>query len=201
MKKKTIRALRKSLLLVCILSCVLVGISIIAYQPPTVTVPTINKQVDAFRPLVDKYAKQYGVTDHVDILLAMMMQESGGRGEDPMQSSESYCGKPGCITNPELSIKQGVSYFSETLKIAEGDVKLAIQSYNFGKGFIQYVKSHSGSYSLQAAIDFSKKMYEAAEDKSIYTCLRREAKQYHACYGDIYYVKDVLKYRDAMAYQ
>ena len=32
---------------------------------------------------------------------AMMMQESGGRGDDPMQSSESLCGKVGCINDPE----------------------------------------------------------------------------------------------------
>jgi len=50
-----------------------------------------TKKVEQYRPLVTKYAKQYEVEEHVDIILAMMMQESGGRGNDPMQSSESLC--------------------------------------------------------------------------------------------------------------
>ncbi len=159
----------------------------------------LSEDVWSYKPVVETYAEQYGVSEHVDVLLAMMMQESGGRGNDPMQSSESYCGSRGCIDDPELSIKQGVRYFSHTLEAANGDVKLAIQSYNFGKGFIDYVKANSGTYSQDAAIAFSQQMYKTASDKSKYSCLRESAEQYDACYGDIYYVRDVLEYRKAAA--
>ncbi|GIO26739.1 hypothetical protein J43TS3_13500 [Ornithinibacillus bavariensis] len=160
--------------------------------------PIVHHAVLTYKPTVEKYAKVYDVEDYVDIILAMMMQESGGRGNDPMQSSESYCGSIGCIQDPELSIKQGVYYFSETLKEANYDLKLAIQSYNFGKGFIQYVKDTGEQFNQEVAIEFSRKMYQNAKDPSIYSCLRKEAKQYNACYGDIYYVQSVMRYADEM---
>lgn len=157
------------------------------------------KQVEEYRGVIQTYAKKNGVEDHMDVLLAMMMQESGGRGNDPMQASESLCGEVGCIDDPELSIEQGVAYFAKALEAAEGDLELAIQSYNFGIGFVQYVLEREQTFSQELAIQFSQEMYEKAEDPSIYSCLREEAKQYNACYGDIYYVRDVMVYREKFA--
>lgn len=154
------------------------------------------ERVEQYRPLIETYANEYGLEHEVETLLAIMMQESGGRGNDPMQASESLCGEVGCITEPEQSIEQGVAYFKKTLEVAEGDLKLAIQSYNFGVGFIPYVLEREGKYTEELAIQFSQEMYERAEDQSIYSCKRKEAKQYDACYGDILYVRDVLGYRD-----
>jgi len=152
--------------------------------------------VEQYRPLIETYAKQANLEDEVETLLAIMMQESGGRGNDPMQSSERLCGEVGCITDPEQSIEQGVTYFKQTLEAAKGDRKLAVQSYNFGVGFIDYALKHEGRYTPKIAIQFSQEMYENAQDQSIYTCKRKEAQQYDACYGDILYVRDVLGYRD-----
>ncbi|MEN1966797.1 lysozyme family protein [Lentibacillus sp. N15] len=202
MKRKQKRAIKQAFGIFIVLCSIFVAISIASIKHHDTNFhidrSLISEQVVAYEPLVDKYAEKYGVIDYTDVLLAMMMQESGGRGKDPMQSSESYCGKIGCIDDPELSIKQGVYYFSKTIDAAEGDVELAVQSYNFGRGFIDYVKDEKGSYSQEAAIAFSKKMYKDASDKSNYTCLREEAKQYHACYGDIYYVRDVMKYKESL---
>jgi len=168
-------------------------------QEDTSTNLQISSEVEQYEPTVEKYAKEYGVKSYVDVLLGMMMQESGGRGNDPMQASESYCGEVGCIEDPELSIKQGVYYFSQVLENADGDLELAIQSYNFGGGFIDYVQDRTGNYTEEIAIDFSQEMYENADNKSNYTCLREEAEQYDACYGDIYYVQSVMNYRDIIA--
>lgn len=154
------------------------------------------ENVEQYRPSITAYAEQYGLEDEIETLLAIMMQESSGRGNDPMQSSESLCGEIGCITDPEQSIEQGVAYFKRTLDAAAGDRKLAIQSYNFGIGFISYALEQAGKYTPKIAIQFSQEMYERAEDPSIYTCKREEAKEYDACYGDIMYVRDVLEYRD-----
>lgn len=156
----------------------------------------VSPEVLKHKPTVEKYAKEYGVEQYVGIILALMMQESGGRGSDPMQASESYCGQVGCITEPDLSIKQGVKYFSEVLKKANNDVQLALQSYNFGLGFIDYVKDRGGKYTQELAIEFSSMMYDKLAHTGIYSCIRPEAAQYGACYGDIYYVNAVMQYYD-----
>jgi len=193
--------MKKTVMVILLICAVFTVISLLTNEKPQqqkqISHPLISEEVWDLQPLVERYAEEYHVSDHVDVLLAMMMQESGGRGDDPMQSSESYCGEIGCIDNPELSIKQGVYYFSQTLEAADGDIELAVQSYNFGKGFIDYVEKNAGKYSQEIAIDFSQKMYD--EDRETYTCYRDEAKQYDACYGDIYYVRDVMAYKDALA--
>lgn len=196
------RSILKVMSLVFLLTCLLVGVSVYMFEidvKEEVGNFIYSKQVEEYRPVVEKYAKEHDVEEHVDLLLAMMMQESGGRGDDPMQSSESLCGEIGCIDNPEDSIKQGVAYFKEVLELAEGDRELAVQSYNFGIGFVGYVIDSVGEYSEEVAIEFSQMKYAAAEDKSIYTCLRKEAKQYDACYGDIYYVRDVMSFERKFA--
>lgn len=70
----------------------------------------------------------------------MMMQESGGRGNDVMQAAGSgyvY----GAVT-PSSSIDGGVHYFSECLKKAGctgtqdwSHLEVAVQSYNYGMGY------------------------------------------------------------------
>ncbi|WLV24320.1 lysozyme family protein [Aciduricibacillus chroicocephali] len=159
----------------------------------------VSEQVLEYEPLVARYAKEKGVSEYTDVLLAIIMQESGGRGKDPMQSSESSCGKRGCIKNPDQSIKAGVAHFANMLNDADGDLELAVQSYNFGRGFITYAKKESGGYTQDTAIDFSKKMYAKVKDKEKYRCIRPDSKKFDACYGDIYYVKSVMAYRPAIA--
>src|SRR5699024_4108913 len=149
--------------------------------------------VENERKTVTKYAKKYGVEEFVDVFLAMMLQESGGRGKDPMQSSESYCGEIGCIKRRTESIEQLVQYFSHALERANGDFELADQSDNFGLAFIVYVKERKTDYKLNIAIQFSKEMYDKLDDTNHYSCLRKEAAKFDACYGDIYYVRDVLE--------
>lgn len=199
MKRNTKKALKRTFIITGVMVGVFILVSILAIRLTenefNISRPLINEKVWNYKPVVEKYAKQYDVTEYVDVLLAMMMQESGGRGNDPMQSSESYCGKRGCIDRPELSIKQGVYYFSQAINEADGDLKMAIQSYNFGRGFIDYANKKTGTYSIEVAIDFSQKMYRTADNQAIYTCLREEAKQYNACYGDIYYVRDVMQFK------
>lgn len=89
----------------------------------------VNEEVEALRPLFEKYAEQYGIPNQVDVLMAKTMQESGGRVDDVMQASESL-GLPMNSLDTEASIKQGTKYFAQVLEKADGDVKLALQSYN-----------------------------------------------------------------------
>lgn len=158
-----------------------------------------TKMVEQHRDTVFQYASEYNIEQYTDVLLAIMLQESGGRGDDPMQASESLCGEIGCIKDPHQSIEQGVKYFAAALEKADGDLALAVQSYNFGLGFIDYVRETTGELNEEVIIEFSQMMYERAEDPSLYSCLRKEAKQYNACYGDILYAEEVLSYKQNFA--
>lgn len=181
----------------------LAGISLYTHQEnvknSSLVEHMFSKRVEQHRPVVTKYAEEYDLEEHVDVILAMMMQESGGRGDDPMQASESKCGEIGCINKPDDSIKQGVAYFSKMMEASDEDVPLSVQAYNFGLGFIDFAKNKEREFDQEMAIQFSQKMYEEAEDPSQYTCLREEAEKYDACYGDIYYARDVIQYQKKFA--
>lgn len=154
----------------------------------------VSEEVLQYRESVYNELSKYGLEGYLDIVLALMMQESGGKGNDPMQASESYCGSIGCITDPQLSIEKGVLHFNNVLQKAEFDVKLALQSYNFGGGFIDFVMKKGGNYTYDLAIEFSQMMYKKLGHLGIYKCHRPEAIQYNACYGDIGYVDAVMRY-------
>ncbi|MFB4260947.1 lysozyme family protein [Shouchella clausii] len=139
----------------------------------------INKEVERYRPYFERYAKENGIEDYVEILMGMTMQESGGRLADVMQSSESL-GLPVNTLGPEASIKQGVKYFSQVLDAADGDVELALQAYNMGNGFIDYAKKHNnGKYSKELAQQFSTHMKNRLGWR---------------VYGDPNYVDNVMRY-------
>lgn len=141
-------------------------------------VAAVSPLVMRYEPLVTQYAQKYGVESYVQLLLAKIMQESGGRLPDVMQSSESIGLPPNTITDPEQSIDIGVKYFASVLKSAKGDIKLALQSYNFGGGFIPYAIERGG-YSKEVAVAFSNMM---------------AAKLGWERYGDVNYVDNVLRY-------
>lgn len=121
----------------------------------------LSPMVERYRKDVEREAKANGIPQYTDLILAKMMQESGGKGKDPMQASESLCGYVGCIKSPQASINQGVKYFKKIMVQAGNDILLGLQSYNFGGGFIGYAKEHNGGkYSKELAIEFSKMMYK-----------------------------------------
>lgn len=111
----------------------------------------LSEEVLKHQPTVEKYAKEYGVSDYVNYLLAIMQVESGGTGTtDVMQASESL-GLPLNSLSTEESIKQGCKYFSELLKSAESkgcDINTVVQAYNYGGGFIDYVANHGKNIRL-----------------------------------------------------
>ncbi|RCW73116.1 lysozyme family protein [Saliterribacillus persicus] len=154
----------------------------------------LSDSVLEYEDMLYQELKKYQKEAYTPVVMALMMQESGGRGNDPMQASESYCGEVGCIKDASLSIEQGVKYFVHVLGKADGDIKLALQSYNFGEGFISYVKDRNATYSKSLAISFSQKKYQELKATGIYACIRKEAEAYEACYGDILYVEAVLDY-------
>ena len=127
----------------------------------------VSAEVEAYEPLIQKYAKQYGIPEYVELIKAVMMQESGGRGLDPMQAAEGsfntrYPHEPNGIKDPEYSIQCGVQELKAALISAEVEnpidmehIKLALQGYNFGNGYISWAKTNYGGYSYANAVEFS----------------------------------------------
>lgn len=151
----------------------------------------VSAEVEAYEPLIQKYAKQYGIPEYVELLKAVMMQESGGRGLDPMQAAEGsfntrYPHVPNGIKDPEYSIECGVQELKAALISAEVEspidmerIKLALQGYNFGNGYISWAKSNYGGYSYANAVEFSTMQAQRLGWDS---------------YGDTQYVAHVLRY-------
>lgn len=151
----------------------------------------VSAEVLAYSDVVAKYAKEYEIVDYIGVINAVMMQESGGKGNDPMQSSEceyneNYPRKPDGITDPIYSIQIGIRYLAENIKLAEvkdpTDIRrlsLALQGYNFGKGYIQWANTNFGGYTRANAKVFSD---------------QKKAELKTDVYGDPLYVVHVLQY-------
>ena len=151
----------------------------------------VSAEVEAYEPLIQKYAKQYGIPEYVELIKAVMMQESGGRGLDPMQAAEGsfntrYPHEPNGIQDPEYSIQCGVQELKAALISAEVEnpidmerIKLALQGYNFGNGYISWAKTNYGGYSYANAVEFS---------------AMQAARLGWDSYGDTQYPAHVLRY-------
>lgn len=108
--------------------------------------------------MIDEEEKDSSTSEHVNLILAIMQVESGGKVADVMQSSESL-GLPPNSLSIDASIKQGCKYFSELVKSIKAsgyDINTAIQFYNFGGGFVSYVAGNGKKYSYELAESFSK---------------------------------------------
>ena len=155
------------------------------------TYTQVSAEVEAYDPLIRQYAKQYGIPEYVELIKAVMMQESGGRGLDPMQAAEGsfntkYPHEPNGIKDPEYSIQCGVQELKAALTSAEVEspidmehIKLALQGYNFGNGYISWAKNNYGGYSYANAVEFS---------------TMQASRLGWSSYGDTQYVAHVLRY-------
>lgn len=119
---------------------------------------SVSADVLKHQPMVEKYAMKYGISEYVSTLLAIIQVESGGKLQDVMQSSESL-GLPPNTLDTEASIQQGVRYFADLLRSREQngvDENTAIQAYNYGGAFIDYVAQRGKAYSFKLAENFAK---------------------------------------------
>ncbi|TKI23987.1 hypothetical protein FC700_31545, partial [Bacillus mycoides] len=73
-------------------------------------------------------------------------------------------------------------------------IKTALQAYNFGTGFFDFIGANGGKYTKELAIKFSQQQYQKVKHTGMYRCVRPEMIPYSACYGDALYVDAVLKY-------
>lgn len=136
------------------------------------------------------------------ILLAIMNQESHGKGNDPMQSSESAGLKRNAIEDPSESIKQGVFHFAEMYKYGQKqgvDMETIIQSYNMGPGYIDFIVSNNQvEHSEESAKTYSEYMVERSP--TVYTCNNDKLNfRYPYCYGDFTYAEKVTSKVEEMS--
>ncbi|EAW7168007.1 lytic transglycosylase [Listeria monocytogenes] len=152
----------------------------------------ISPVVEAYRSIVARECNANGIPECVDIVLAMIMQESGGSVPDVMQSSESKGLPPNTINNPEESIQIGVAYFSKGYKKAKAEAKVnpketAIQGYNFGSGFIGWSIKNGGGWTADRAVEFARIQSNGKKRSG-------GARDGQYAYGDQLYVQHVMAY-------
>ena len=155
----------------------------------------LSEEVEAYRSQVLKETEKHQMEAYIDLFLAVMQQESGGNGNDVFQASESKGLPPNTLSTAE-SIKQGVAYLSAMIKKAgctsPGDIlhiKLALQGYNFGGGYIDYAIKKDGKWTQQNTFSFAKKKSGGKRNSGI------RAEQLGPWrYGDQYYTTHVLRY-------
>ena len=151
----------------------------------------LSAEVLAHTQVIQRYASEFGIPEYVSVIQAIMMQESGGRGTDPMQASEcpyntQYPNTPGAIQDADYSIKVGVQYYADCVREAGckspqdmDKLKLSLQGYNYGNGYISWAIRNHGGYSEANALQFSQE---------------QAAAHGWSGYGDPEYVPHVLRY-------
>lgn len=160
----------------------------------------LSPEVLALKELVEKYARMYGISDHVNTLLAIIQVESGGLLEDVMQSSESL-GLPPNSLSKEASINQGCKYYSELVRRANSlgcDLDSVIQAYNYGGGFLDYVAARGGKYSFQLAQAFAEQKSGGVKVTYKNEISIAENGGWRYNYGNMFYVRLVKQYNGGL---
>lgn len=112
-----------------------------------------------YKDMVKEILDDNDTTANVDLVLAMIYTESKGDDGDVMQSSESSDGVANSITDSQTSIRQGVTVLSENLTLADEagvDVWTAVQAYNFGTAYIDYVAKNGGENTIALGTAYSR---------------------------------------------
>ena len=119
----------------------------------------LNEKVESYRDMVTRYCQEYKIDLLVDLCLAVMMVESKGEGNDPMQSSDYARAMGGEVTNPEMSINWGVQFMAYNV---EQQVKLnvdtwsMVQSYNFGTSYMRWIAKRGKAHTTDLAEEYSR---------------------------------------------
>lgn len=148
----------------------------------------LSDEVIAYTDTITNYAIKYDIEEYVPLIQAIMMHESKGIGNDPMNASELEYNTnyPDLIEYPELSIDVGIHFLSDCILKSEvtspsvtNKLYLAIQSYDYGLEYIDWALAHFGGYSKSNA--------------QVYLDLKKEQTN-NTFVGNANYVPNVLVY-------
>ena len=117
------------------------------------------KQVMTYQSLVREVLSEQDTPANEELVLAMIYTETKGKENDVMQSSESQSGSTDTISDDKSSIRQGVQTLTENLNLAQEkgvDVWTAIQAYNFGPAYIDFIAENGKENTLALAKQYSR---------------------------------------------
>lgn len=102
---------------------------------------------------------------------------------------DSFTATPEQLKDIDINIKWGAMYFANTIKSANYDFLVALQSYNYGSGFIDYAKKHNnGAWSQEVALAAQKHFANGKARSNPKSPLGPYS------HGDAYYIQHVLRY-------
>ena len=150
----------------------------------------LSAEVLALMPQINAACKEHGIPEYAPLVAAVIMQESGGNAElvngDVMMCAEGMGYPVGTPISVEESIDFGTGLLADLLHQAGASgpadiskISLALQSYNFGGGYLSWAVSNYGGYSRENALEYSR---------------QQAAAMGWSGYGDPEYVDHVLRY-------
>lgn len=150
----------------------------------------LSAEVLALMPQINAACEEHGIPEYAPLVAAVIMQESGGNAElvngDVMMCAEGMGYPVGTPVPVEESIDFGTGLLADLLHQAGASgpadiskISLALQSYNFGGGYLTWAVSKYGGYSKENALEFSQ---------------QQAATMGWSGYGDPEYVAHVLRY-------
>lgn len=162
----------------------------------------LSEACESYRPQVETVAAQYGMSEYVDLIMAVMMQESSGQGIDVMQASEGgfnekYPREPNGIKDTDYSIACGIQELKSALEKAEVTgpddlqrIEQALQAYNFGLVYLDYAQENGADSWNEETVSAFAEMASGGKT--------RDEAETEAMgkwkYGDQMYPKHVLRY-------
>jgi hypothetical protein len=208
-KQQRVRQVRRQKILLVgtgftlLLGLILLGFFLLRPNPSELL--TINEACEGYRSQVEQEATAHGMSDYVDLILALMMQESSGIGPDVMQSSEGaynkrYPQKPNGITDTAYSISCGIQELKYSMEKAEVKsptdmerIRLALQGYNFGADvYFSYMEKHNENVWSQESAEAFAQMASENTLREDSDPLKENAGPW--AYGDQRYPEHVLRY-------
>lgn len=117
------------------------------------------KQVMTYQPMVREILNERDTPANEELVLAMIYTETKGKEGDVMQSSESASGSTDTINDNASSIRQGVQTLTDNLYLAQEkgvDVWTAIQAYNFGPAYIDFISQNGKKNTIALAKQYSR---------------------------------------------
>lgn len=162
----------------------------------------INERCESYRSQVEDIAAEYDMSEYVDLILAIMMQESSGQGTDIMQASEgehnkAYPRVPNGITDTTYSITCGIQDLKHVLEKADVsgpddlmNIEQALQGYNFGYAYLDFAKEKGADFWQKETVAAFAEQSSGGRTRN-----ETEAKQMGKWqYGDQMYPQHVLRY-------
>ena len=117
------------------------------------------RQVMTYQTLVREILSEKDTPANEELVLAMIYTETKGKEGDVMQSSESASGSTNTINDNASSIRQGVQTLTDNLYLAQKkgvDVWTAVQAYNFGPAYIDFIAQNGKENTLALAKQYSR---------------------------------------------